>query len=54
MLLSFSGKRLNIWAPLTPSDLFLAFLTLDGGALTTVFGIIVLPLLPIPDVNFKS
>ena len=30
-LLRFSGRRLNIWAPLTPSDLSLAFLTLDVG-----------------------
>ena len=37
VLLSFSGKRLKIWAPLTPSDLSLAFLMTAGAALTNVF-----------------
>ena len=46
MLLSVSGKRLKILAPLTPRDPSLAFLTIFGAALTTVFGIIVLALLP--------
>ena len=54
MLLRFSGRRLKICAPLTPSDLSLAFLTQDGAALTTVLGIISLPLLPRPEVNFIS
>ena len=52
-LLRFSGRRLNIWAPLTPSDLSLAFLTLDGAALTTDFGITTLPLLLSPEVKLK-
>ena len=54
MLLMFSGKRLNIWAPLTPKDFSLAFLTADGAALTTALGMMTLPCLPIPEVNWRS
>ena len=53
MLLRFSGRRLKICAPLTPSDLSLAFLTQDGAALTTVLGIISLPLLPRLEVDIR-
>ena len=54
ILLNCSGKRLKMLAPLTPRDLSLAFLTTDGAALTTVLGMIVLPLLPMPEVNSRS
>ena len=45
ILLSVSGKRLNIFAPLTPNVLSLAFFTSVGAVLTTGCGMIVLPLL---------
>ena len=46
ILLSFSGRKLKMPAPLTPSEYSLAFLTIVRADLTTVLGTIDLPLLP--------